>query len=238
MNKAYSDPRINNVVTGLHSHCYGLGLNNEGESVDYQLHYINGDNELTGNLIKLNLHSPERDSILLAFCMHISETFRLDVLETFNTYQDATRSMAEQLGYLTIKSNDLLPYKDKKPTIVTKHVKGVIMLPFLYHADLYQWLFGGLRNVERIPGATYVYLMHNKRNNLIKIGKSVNPSHREKTLQAEEPEINMIAVWEASPRLETHLHRLYKHKRLRGEWFDLNFKELKEVKKHVETFAI
>lgn len=42
------------------------------------------------------------------------------------------------------------------------------------------------------PTLGYVYLMKNSRNGLTKIGHSSNPVFREKTLQAEEPEINLL----------------------------------------------
>lgn len=43
------------------------------------------------------------------------------------------------------------------------------------------------------PTPTHTYIMKNKRNGLYKIGKSINPKHRESTLQSEEP--NVILVW-------------------------------------------
>ena len=139
-------------------------------------------------------------------------------------------------GYLTIRTNDLLKYKDNNPSILAKGVKGIFFIPSLYHADIYQFLFGYVPSIVPQKGDSYVYIMYNQRNNLIKIGKSINPGHREKTLQAEEPEITMVAVWKASDKLERHLHRIYKHKRLRGEWFKLSFKELKDIKQQVQEF--
>jgi hypothetical protein len=38
MNEAYNDPRINNVINGLHQECYGLMLSKD--SINYNLHYI------------------------------------------------------------------------------------------------------------------------------------------------------------------------------------------------------
>jgi len=236
MNQAYCDPRINNVVTRMHSHCYGLALLDDSRSIEYHIYYINGDQELVGNLLKLDINDPERDALTIVFSMHLADTFNLDVLVTFNTFQDATRSMCEQLGYLTLTANELLPYKDKNATIVAKNVKGIIIVPFLFHADLYEFLFGPLLPINVQTGDSFVYLMHNKRNNLVKIVNKCNRVHREKTLQAEEPEITMVAVWKASDELERDLHNRYKHKRLRGEWFDLTFKELKEIKDYVDNF--
>jgi len=78
---------------------------------------------------------------------------------------------------------------------------------------------------------SYVYLMLDKRNNYIKIGKSIRPTFREKTLQGEQPEIELIAYWEAKPKVEKELHYKFKDKRKRGEWFKLDFIDLKLIKK-------
>lgn len=71
------------------------------------------------------------------------------------------------------------------------------------------------------------YLMYNHRNRYVKIGKSNNPSFREKTLQSEEPEVSLLAI---SPLLsERDLHRIFSSKRLRGEWFALSLTDLERL---------
>ena len=49
--------------------------------------------------------------------------------------------------------------------------------------------------------------MKNSRNGLYKIGRSITPLHREKTLQSEEPEIMMVKVWDDN--IEDTLHKKY-----------------------------
>lgn len=78
--------------------------------------------------------------------------------------------------------------------------------------------------------------MLNKRNDFIKIGKSKRPTFREKTLQADEPDIELITHWEAPSILEKQLHRMFEQKRQRGEWFDLNFKDLKQIKELMDDY--
>jgi hypothetical protein len=237
LNESRMDGSLNNVVVGLHSHCYGLDLINDEGTVDYHVYYINGENELVGDLLKLNLHDKERDRLLLIFSNYLADTYGLDILETFNSFQEATRSMCERIDYLTITANELQEYKGYKPTFIAKGVKGIIVVPFLYHLDLYKFLFGALKYINYEDGQNYIYLMFNKRNKLVKIGKSRNPGHREKTLQAEEPEITLVAVWKGADKVERELHKLYKKKRLRGEWFNLSFKELKGIKQFMESVA-
>lgn len=66
---------------------------------------------------------------------------------------------------------------------------------------------------------TYTYLVKNKRNGLYKIGYSSNPANREKTLQSEEPENEMI--WKTPVNCERELHKKFEKYRKRGEWFEL-----------------
>ena len=67
---------------------------------------------------------------------------------------------------------------------------------------------------------TFVYLMRHT-NGLTKIGRSQNPRSREKTLQAEDPRLEMIYHCEADSSVENRLHQIYDSVRIRGEWFNL-----------------
>ena len=80
------------------------------------------------------------------------------------------------------------------------------------------------KKIKRIkPIITYsdskTYLIKDKTNNTYKIGKSKSPMNREKTLQSEKPNLEMVKTW--SSDIETELHKKYKRQRLRGEWFNL-----------------
>jgi hypothetical protein len=60
-----------------------------------------------------------------------------------------------------------------------------------------------------------------------KIGKAINPKYREKTLQGEKPTISLIYI--CNENIESKLHSLYKHKRVRGEWFKLTDDEISNI---------
>lgn len=79
------------------------------------------------------------------------------------------------------------------------------------------------------PKKGFIYLMRNKRNGMTKIGWSINPEFREKTLQSEEPEIEMIAKFPGSLEAEGELHTLFIDQRVRGEWFNLSEEQITEV---------
>lgn len=68
------------------------------------------------------------------------------------------------------------------------------------------------------------YVMIDTTNNLYKIGKSVNPIVRERTLQSEKPTIELYLVCNSD--IENILHFKYKNKRVRGEWFSLTQDDL------------
>jgi hypothetical protein len=69
--------------------------------------------------------------------------------------------------------------------------------------------------------ATYVYLMEHV-NGLIKIGSSKNPRARERTLQAEDPRLEMIFCEQAEAAMEKRFHEIFADLRVRGEWFRLD----------------
>lgn len=80
--------------------------------------------------------------------------------------------------------------------------------------------------------ATKVYVMIDKNTGFYKIGRSVNPRIRERTLQSEKPTIEMIFNNDGVINDEKVLHDMFKNKRIRGEWFDLKGSDLAEVREY------
>ena len=76
------------------------------------------------------------------------------------------------------------------------------------------------RNEEDVKRHGSLYLMRHS-NGLTKIGRSVQPKAREKTLQAEDPRLEMILCVEGQGYREKALHRIFDELRVRGEWFRL-----------------
>jgi hypothetical protein len=79
------------------------------------------------------------------------------------------------------------------------------------------------------PRRGFVYLMRDQINGRHKIGFSRNPRYRESTLQSEKPDVILIGVKPGSMGDEEALHDKYRHRRIRGEWFELSEGELQEV---------
>ena len=68
-----------------------------------------------------------------------------------------------------------------------------------------------------------------------KIGISNHPEYREGTLQSEKPTIELVCAKRYPSRviasaIESALHTAFGEKRLRGEWFNLNEKEVNDIK--------
>ena len=86
---------------------------------------------------------------------------------------------------------------------------------------------------EKIPKEPnkkrYTYLMYDDISGYYKIGKSINPEFREKTLMSQTPKVRLIYKCKESIVSEDYLHKIFKYKRIRGQWFDLNTEELDHV---------
>ena len=76
--------------------------------------------------------------------------------------------------------------------------------------------------------------MFNPRNGYTKIGRSIKSKVREKTLQGEDPETEIIALWNSPKSTETDLHNKFSEKRIRGEWFNLGISDLLEIKEKMK----
>ena len=77
----------------------------------------------------------------------------------------------------------------------------------------------------------FVYLMVDAANGYHKIGISNHPEYREGTLQSEKPTIELLCAKQFPSRviakaIESALHKTYEAKHLRGEWFQLDAKDI------------
>ncbi|MFL5765470.1 MAG: GIY-YIG nuclease family protein [Bacteroidia bacterium] len=237
LNKGFPGGDLNNVIIGLNRHCFGLYLVEESYDIAYDLFYVNNDDGLRGHILNLSMNQEHRDNLTFYFAEYLSNKYsNINSLDTHNTFQSHARSLFEKLGFYTINPEEFKKYDDPKPTILAQ-TRGIVQVPIYDKADFYGSLFGyKKKNIE--VGENYVYIMLNCRSNLFKIGKSKNPSYREKTLQSEEPEVKIVAVWMAPDDEEKKLHNDYKSKRQRGEWFKLSTKDLFDIKDYMNKHIL
>jgi hypothetical protein len=86
-----------------------------------------------------------------------------------------------------------------------------------------------LAEAQKPKPTTFLYVMVDKRTGYHKIGRSKDPKYRERTLQADAPEIEMVFCFEGYVNQEKRLHEKYAEKRVRGEWFDLSENDLIDI---------
>jgi hypothetical protein len=80
-----------------------------------------------------------------------------------------------------------------------------------------------------VNSKTYLYLMKHA-NGLTKIGISKRPKIREKTLQAEDPMLELHYVTSSDRSTEKRLHDIFAEHRVRGEWFRLSDNHIEWIK--------
>lgn len=74
---------------------------------------------------------------------------------------------------------------------------------------------------------SHTYLMIDEYSTFIKIGKSISPSERERTLGAQIPKIKLL--FSIDKDIERELHATFQNKRVRGEWFRLSMDEVLDI---------
>jgi Meiotically up-regulated gene 113 len=228
---------LNNVVVGLEKQCFGLMCMDDTDKIIYRLFYANGEAELQGDIIELTIDNPYRDRLVFYFSQFLEHNYKgLDTINTYNTFQKQTRTLLEQIGYLTISPTEFVKYGDPNPLIMAKDIKGIIKIPLIDKREFYKSFFGNKDIKQLKRGEEFVYIMLNPRTDLVKIGRSKDPNYREKTLQGQEPEIILVSFWKAPSAIEKKLHIEFSEKRQRGEWFDLTFKDLKKINELMKAY--
>lgn len=220
---AETDIGTYNVVAGLEKEAFGLSLF-KPDTIDYELTYItiNKSGNLEGIALTLNPFFNKRNELTICFVAFLCKKYKIaNQYKVFNEYQRHQRSYFEREGYFTYCDKFLDSIKLKNNPILI-HTKGILYVP--------------MANRKR-SNDNFIYLMHNRQNNYYKIGRSTNVKIRERTLQAQEPDIVLIEKWQASKDAEKLLHEMYKHKKLRGEWFNLTQVEIEEIKEYMNRYV-
>lgn len=232
------DNSIFNVLRDIHKEAFGTFVwDDSKQNFDYFLTYITKVNgKVEGCILKLQPLIKNRNELTTCLSAYICKRFnRTKPNEIFNAYQDQQRSLFERLGYWTY-GNELAKELNTKSgeIMLPPGLKGIIFVPFADVPVLEQSSKNLKTAIQKNQSARndihYVYIMFNKHNKYHKIGRSIKPEYRERTLQGQEPDIELVEKWIASAEVERTLHRKYKEKRMRGEWFDLTENDVEEIK--------
>jgi hypothetical protein len=84
--------------------------------------------------------------------------------------------------------------------------------------------------IEKPVKLTKIYIMKDNHTGHYKIGRSDSPTKREATLLSQKSSIELIFQSEATCKFEKSLHNLFKEKRVRGEWFELDNWDIELIK--------
>jgi len=232
---------INNVLSNINEFCYGVRIFDDTEFFEYEIFFIDYKNDLKafGLFLSLALERNIREQYIKEFCKQINHQFPyVDTIDSFNTFQIDLRTAFEKKGFITF-GNEISMFEGKiVDIIVPPGFKGHLLFNTLDKLEIYRSLFDedkGFVNLDESK-AKKIYLIFDSTKNLIKIGQSVNPRIREKTLQGEAPQLDIITTWIAPAFVERELHEKFRLKRTRGEWFKLTFSDLKDIKEYMNGY--
>lgn len=135
---------------------------------------------------------------------------------------DIMESYVDTLGSLLDASNELVIQK-----ISENRIRREEWMESNKKANLKEFLNQTRQGPEKQD--SYIYLMSHV-SGLTKIGFSKNPKKREKTLQAEDPQLKLIFKMSGPMYREKQLHSVFSDRRVRGEWFDLDGRHIEWIK--------
>ena len=233
LNFQYYDINSSAFIKGLENEFFGIEIHKEDENKIRLFYFIRKDNQIYGESLELEAEFKLRNELTLYFAVFLKEKFQFqEVIHYFNTFQILQRNIFEEIGYWTYGKELIKAINNKKIHLFTKSEKGVLFVPLEEEK-----IEKKERKKTHTDSPIFIYLMRNNISNYIKIGKSTQPVFRERTLQSQEPNIELLFKHEAPSELEILIHRKYKNKRIRGEWIDLTLEDIEEIKSSIIEFT-
>jgi len=227
---------LHNVIARINKYCYGVRLFEEEKGIVLEMFYVTHNNNLEGYIIQLPLDEKKYFHLLLRFTGMLADKYKeVNEIIAFNTFQVKVRGFLEKLGFFTTTSQELKPFNGKNAVMISTAEQGIKNIILIDPTNFYRNFFNNIYSQEISEKSEFVYLMVNNGTGYIKIGRSKNPRYRERTLYSQEPVIFIIALWRCEKKIEKDLHEKFKEKRIRGEWFDLKLRDLKDLEIYMET---
>ena len=107
------------------------------------------------------------------------------------------------------------------------NIKGTQYYPLWMMKPVCEDSFRDIMTDTRPKETRSTYVMIDVNTGYYKIGSSLKPKFREKTLRSDKPTVSLLFYCDSN--IELNLHRDYKHKRVRGEWFKLSKDDLLDI---------
>lgn len=236
-------PELNNVIEKIKRESYSILSHNEQNIESYDLLLIVNYNELTGYAFNSSRKLKDRDLLTYQFCRFLSEKFEnLNEIILFNTFQDILKSTYEMFGFFCVNQYQI--EKLNNPLFILKDKKSVEKILTIEPISFFKQIFDRKKTIENIDGIEKVYLIYDLNDNLFKIGNTKKTLEKrmksisEPTKKGKKPEIYLISAWNASPEVEIKLHEEFKLSRKRGEWFDLNVRDLDKLNTNMNEYKM
>lgn len=116
----------------------------------------------------------------------------------------------------------------KAISLLDKYAKNNKLYWYLRKSVVCSSIFWDMKREKlRCTNSQKTYLIKDNRTGATKIGKSNNPYKREKTLQSDVLSLELLYI--CDDNIESLLHKKYKDKRIRGEWFNLTDKDIEYI---------
>lgn len=234
-------PELNNVIEKIKKESYSILTHNEDNIEFYDLLLIVNYSELTGYALNSERNLKNRDIITYQFCRFLGEEFdNLNEIILFNTFQNLLKSTYEMYGFFCVNQYELKELNN--PLFILKNKKSVEKVLTIEPISFFKLIFKKETTIENQTGIEKIYLIYDLNDNLFKIGftkKTIEERLKgisEPTIKGKKPEIHLISAWNGSIEIEKELHKKFNSFRIRGEWFDLNVRDLEKLNEHMMKF--
>lgn len=147
---------------------------------------------------------------------------RFPLSNTYNSILDLLECKANNILYYLTHSQKNFKINDFINLWKSKSIKEIELLRLSFSMGSFEFQSG--HPIK--PSLTYIMLDETVPG-CVKIGKSINPEKRERTLQAQNPVIKLLATTERD--IEKELHAKFQNLRVRGEWFKIPEEQINEV---------
>jgi len=132
---------ISNVIARIERHCFGAKLYDDQFGLTVEMFYINNDNSLKGDMIRIDINDKDYFQLLLSFCVLLADSYYdVDALDAFNTFQTRLRGFLEKRGFFTTTNLELKQFEDKNAVMMSSAERGILKLDFIDKAQFYQEL--------------------------------------------------------------------------------------------------
>lgn len=161
----------------------------------------------------------------MKFTTDIPPLHRIRMQDMYVSCSRAARIVGKSQRWVRL-NRELFIVDDSKRNLKFE-LSSVLELMFIFQKDPNVLGFKEVLKSKKPKKKRKTYLMTDLLTGMTKIGYSISPRTREKTLQSEKPETKLLAV--LNKNIERELHLKYSDYRVRGEWFNISEKQIFDI---------